>query len=176
MAQPCEAVMAGVPGPGVSGWPVRGRPLIPTIGGPSSQTGTSRAVWQRKRPSESSRPAERRLIRAGKTLLRWKLAGLAALASPAFALFLLVYLQSEPKTAGVSLAGPFDGERVFTDLKELVAFGPRPSGSQALERCRAVHRQQAPPGKRQRCCRQLCRDHPNRPNPNDQCRRDDAGR
>ena len=79
------------------------------------------------------------MIRPGGKLrpLSWKLATLAALASPGFVLFFLAYLQSGPNTAGVRLTGPFDGERAFTDLKELVAFGPRPSGSQALERCGA---------------------------------------
>jgi glutaminyl-peptide cyclotransferase len=34
-------------------------------------------------------------------------------------------------------APAFDGNRAFADLKRLVAFGPRPSGSQALEQARA---------------------------------------
>jgi len=66
-----------------------------------------------------------------------KLAALAALASPAFALILVAYFHSTPNTAGVSFSGPFDGERAFADLRHIVAFGPRPPGSQALHRCRA---------------------------------------
>src|SRR5437870_4772783 len=46
------------------------------------------------------------------------------------------YVQSSPNTTGVAVAGPFDGERAFADLKRLVEFGPRPSGSPALERAR----------------------------------------
>jgi len=53
------------------------------------------------------------------------------------ALPLLTHLQSRPSTSGVVLEeGPFDGERAFADLRRLVGFGPRPSGSQALEPCR----------------------------------------
>ena len=70
-------------------------------------------------------------------LSAWKLAALAALASSAFALILVAYLHSTPNTAGVSFNGQFDGERAFADLRQIVAFGPRPPGSQALERCRA---------------------------------------
>ena len=46
------------------------------------------------------------------------------------------YIQTRPNTAGVIVTGPFDGERAFADLKHIVGFGPRPSGSPALERTR----------------------------------------
>lgn len=52
------------------------------------------------------------------------------------ALSVLGYIQSRPNTAGVASQGPFDGQRAFADLRRLVAFGPRPSGSVALERTR----------------------------------------
>jgi len=39
---------------------------------------------------------------------------------------------SDQATAGVALTSPFNGERAFTDLRRLVAFGLRPSGSPAL--------------------------------------------
>jgi hypothetical protein len=38
---------------------------------------------------------------------------------------------------GVTLNGPLDGEHPLADLKRIVSFGPRPSGSQALDRCSA---------------------------------------
>jgi hypothetical protein len=72
----------------------------------------------------------------GSQQLKWKLATLGALASPALPIILAGYIQSKPNTAGVALTSPFDGERAFTDLRRLVAFGPRPSGSPALERTR----------------------------------------
>jgi hypothetical protein len=34
------------------------------------------------------------------------------------------------------MGGSFDGERAFADLRRLVAFRPRPSGSEALARTR----------------------------------------
>jgi Zn-dependent M28 family amino/carboxypeptidase len=55
---------------------------------------------------------------------------------PALALLLAAYFQSRPNTAGIAALGPFDGERAFVDLKTLVGFGPRPSGSPALARAR----------------------------------------
>jgi Zn-dependent M28 family amino/carboxypeptidase len=48
----------------------------------------------------------------------------------------LGYIQSRPNTAGCALEGSFDCERAFADVRRLVAFGPRPSGSEALERTR----------------------------------------
>jgi glutaminyl-peptide cyclotransferase len=79
------------------------------------------------------------LIRAGKKQrsLGWKLATLGTLASPAFVLIFLAYLQSTPNTAGVISTGPFDGERAFADLKRIASFGPRPSSSPPLQRCRS---------------------------------------
>ena len=50
--------------------------------------------------------------------------------------FVLGYIQSRPNTAGVDLEGSFDCERAFADVRRLVAFGPRPSGSEALGRIR----------------------------------------
>jgi len=61
---------------------------------------------------------------------------LGLIASPAFALILLGRGQLGPNTRRAALRGPFDGERAFADLEKLVSFGPRPSGSQALERAR----------------------------------------
>ena len=97
------------------------------------------APWQRESASESCRAVEGKLIRAGKKLrpIRWKLAALTILPSPAFALIFLAYFQSRPNSAGVILRGPFDGERALADLKRIVSFGRRPSGSQALEHCRS---------------------------------------
>ena len=73
---------------------------------------------------------------AGNQAITARLVILAALALPSLALISLAYIQSRPNTAGVALTGPFDGERAFADLKTLVSFGPRPSGSPALERTR----------------------------------------
>jgi Zn-dependent M28 family amino/carboxypeptidase len=50
--------------------------------------------------------------------------------------FVLGYIQSRPNTAGVDLEASFDCERAFADVRRLVAFGPRPSGSEALGRTR----------------------------------------
>lgn len=61
---------------------------------------------------------------------------LVALASPIFGLAIAAYVQSRPNTTGVVVSGPFDAERAFADLKRIVRFGPRPSGSAALERTR----------------------------------------
>jgi len=49
---------------------------------------------------------------------------------------IVAYVQSRPNTADVAVAGAFNGERAFADLKRLVGFGPRPAGSPALERTR----------------------------------------
>jgi hypothetical protein len=46
------------------------------------------------------------------------------------------FLGSRPNTAAVRLVGDFNGQRAFDDLRHIVGFGPRPSGSQALERTR----------------------------------------
>ena len=70
-------------------------------------------------------------------LLRWRMATPAALAAPILVLIFLAYFQSRPNTSGVTRSGVFDGERAYADLKRIVSFGPRPSGSQALERCKA---------------------------------------
>ena len=58
------------------------------------------------------------------------------LAIALLAVFVLDYIQSRPNTAGVTLEGSFDCERAFADVRRLVAFGPRPSGSEALWRTR----------------------------------------
>jgi glutaminyl-peptide cyclotransferase len=55
---------------------------------------------------------------------------------PALTLLVMAYIQSRPNATDLALSGPFDGERAFADLKTLVSFGPRPSGSQALDRTR----------------------------------------
>ena len=78
------------------------------------------------------------MIRADRKLsFERRLAILGALAPPALAMILVVYVQSRPNTASVVLSGSFDGDRALADLKRIVSFGPRPSGSQALSRCRA---------------------------------------
>jgi len=56
------------------------------------------------------------------------------LAIALLAVFVLGYIQSRANTAGVALEDFFDCERAFADVRRLVAFGPRPSGSQALGR------------------------------------------
>lgn len=66
----------------------------------------------------------------------WPLVALVLPAIVVLALSVLGYLQSRPNTTGVVSQGPFDGQRAFADLRRLVAFGPRPSGSAALERTR----------------------------------------
>lgn len=48
-------------------------------------------------------------------------------------IFLGIYPQSLPNTTGVASVGPFDGNRAFADPRQIVAFGPRPLGSQAIE-------------------------------------------
>jgi len=57
---------------------------------------------------------------------------LELLAAILLAVSVLGYIRSRPNTAGIASEGPFDGNRAFADLKRLVAFGPRPSGSEAL--------------------------------------------
>ena len=37
---------------------------------------------------------------------------------------LVAYVRSRPNTGGAASAGPFDGERGFADLRQIVAFGP----------------------------------------------------
>jgi hypothetical protein len=54
------------------------------------------------------------------------------LAIAVLAVSVLAYIQSRPNTAGVDLEGSFDCHRAFADVRRLVAFGPRPSGSEAL--------------------------------------------
>lgn len=63
----------------------------------------------------------------------WPLIASVLPAVVVLALSVLGYRQSRPNTAGVALEGPFDGERAFADLRRLAAFGPRPSGSEALD-------------------------------------------
>jgi len=58
------------------------------------------------------------------------------LAIALLAVSVLGYIQSRPNTAGVALKGSFDCERALADLRRLAAFGPRPSGSEALGRTR----------------------------------------
>jgi glutaminyl-peptide cyclotransferase len=73
-------------------------------------------------------PTDRRFAR--------RLLTLALLTSPVIAILFVGYFQSRPNTAAVAAEGPFNNERAFAALKRLVAFGPRPSGSAALERSR----------------------------------------
>jgi len=91
---------------------------------------------ERAREQGSTRESRPTCEDAGNRAITKRLVTLAALALPTLALILVAYVQTGPNTAGAALAGPFDGERAFVDLKTLVAFGPRPSGSQALERAR----------------------------------------
>lgn len=76
------------------------------------------------------------MTRAKRRLLR-RLGALAAHVSPALALLFPAYLQSKRNTSVATFNGELDGERASADLKRIVSFGPRPSGSEALERCRA---------------------------------------
>jgi glutaminyl-peptide cyclotransferase len=74
-----------------------------------------------------------------KTRIRWlqqRLLVFGGFTSLVFAIMIVACMQSKPNTAGVAATGSFDGKRAFTDLKQLVGFGPRPSGSPALERTR----------------------------------------
>jgi hypothetical protein len=86
-----------------------------------------------------------------KSEVAWRLATLAALASPAIALVFLAYLQSRPNTDRVVLTGPFDGQRAFNDLKRLVAFGPRPFGFAGPQALQGIYHQRPPRCERQRC-------------------------
>jgi glutaminyl-peptide cyclotransferase len=98
---------------------------------------TGGAAAQRERACEhlggegATSPAE-----TGSRRSRWRLAVLGALVSPTFVMTIVGYIHSRPNTGGVAKTSPFDGERAFADLKRLVGFGPRPSGSPALERAR----------------------------------------
>lgn len=58
------------------------------------------------------------------------------MASLTSAIVVVAYIQSKPNTTGVAVRSSFDGKRAFTDLEKLAGFGPRPSGSPALERTR----------------------------------------
>jgi len=114
----------------------------PVVGKPKlwktpAQVITSGAATQPERAREQGSAGERRTTcqdTGNRAITRLLI--LAALALPALALILVAYVQTTPNTAGVALSGPFDGERAFGDLKTLVSFGQRPSGSQALERAR----------------------------------------
>jgi len=120
--------------------PCRKTPVVgkPKLWKTSAQVITSGAAAQPERAREQSSTGLRRTTceNAGNRATTKRLLILAALASPALALILVAYVQTRPNTAGAALAGPFNGERAFGDLKTLVSFGPRPSGSQALERTR----------------------------------------
>lgn len=99
---------------------------------------TGSAASQRERAYEQSSVAKYRATArdAGNRAITTSLVTLAALALPALALLSAAYIQSRPNTFGIAVTGPFDGERAFTDLRTLVSFGPRPSGSPALGRAR----------------------------------------
>ena len=64
------------------------------------------------------------------------LAASGALASMAFILAVVAFVQARPNVPTLLVDSEFDGEKSFTDLKRLVSFGPRPSGSRALEQSR----------------------------------------
>jgi hypothetical protein len=73
------------------------------------------------------------------TGIRWvqrRLLVFGVFTSLVFAIMIVAYMQAESNTTGVAATGSFDGERAFANLKQLVGFGPRPSGSPALERTR----------------------------------------
>src|SRR5688572_10136883 len=46
-------------------------------------------------------------------------------------------VQRTPSGSSAAKSTPFDGNRGFEDLKKIVAFGPRPSGSEAIVKTRA---------------------------------------
>jgi hypothetical protein len=95
---------------------------------PASQGENSRS-----RPLRKLKPAERAETCAHS---HRKLVTSALLALTLIAVSVFGYIQSRPNTNGVPLEGPLDGERAFADLRRLAAFGPRPSGSEALGRTR----------------------------------------
>ena len=75
-------------------------------------------------------PVWRRAVRRG---LQAALAVCGAVVSMAF---VFAFVQATPNVGAPPRTGDFDGERAFADLKRLVSFGPRPSGSRALEQSR----------------------------------------
>lgn len=79
---------------------------------------------------------QRALLKSSSRRVLRLLAVFGILASLTFAIVIVAYLQSEPNTTGVAATGLFDGGRAFADLKQMTGFGPRPSGSPALERTR----------------------------------------
>lgn len=99
---------------------------------------TDGAASQRERASERSSVGKYSATAraAGDRAITPRLVTLAALSLPALVLLALAYIQTRPNTAGIAAPSPFDGERAFGDLKTLVSFGPRPSGSPALARAR----------------------------------------
>ena len=102
--------------------------------GGSTQVGTGGAASQGQRvPRQSCAAAWATAQPQRSRSTGWSLGILALIASPAFALILLGYIQRGPTTNGVRPGGPFDGDRAFADLRRLIAFGPRPPGSKALE-------------------------------------------
>ena len=64
------------------------------------------------------------------------LAASGAVASMTFAFAVVAFVQARSNLRALPRTGDFDGERAFTDLKRLVSFGPRPSGSRALQQSR----------------------------------------
>jgi hypothetical protein len=112
------------------------RKIEPVVGEPDLlktplQVITGRAAAQTEKTSGPGLGQTK--ISGGKILSRRAKRGLVTrlLASLSLAISLPDYIHSRPNTVAVALAGPFDAERAFADLKRLAAFGPRPSGSQA---------------------------------------------
>jgi len=102
--------------------------------GGSKQDGTGRAASQRQRVPRQSWAAAWATAQPDRSRsTAWNLGILALIALPAFTLILLGYSQRVSATNGVRPASLFDGDRAFADLRHLVALGPRPPGSKALE-------------------------------------------
>jgi hypothetical protein len=83
------------------------------------------------RAVESERPAGARGRRTGG---RPRLTGALLRTSLALAVLAACALEDPPPRD----AGPFDGDRAFSDLADLVAIGPRPAGSSGAERARRL--------------------------------------
>ena len=74
-----------------------------------------------------------------KTNLSPKRIGIVAVVAAALAVYVAYGVQRSPaaQTSALPKQTPFDGDRAFEDLKKMIAFGPRPAGSDAIIKTRA---------------------------------------
>src|SRR5262245_53357811 len=77
-----------------------------------------------------------------KTKKKQSRTGIVIVAIALLAVAVALGIQRSPTSTGaqspaVPKQTPFDGDRAFEDLKKMVTFGPRPAGSDALEKTRA---------------------------------------